>query len=163
MKVSSGQFPQTLIFPLNFVDPSISWPPPDPDRIPRKTRNVDQSQGFTYSSSISSNEDYIKAFRQRQQEDFKRFTKETSTITRRRLSHEPYEIHENGKETFLQHSMSSGKAGEEVWRNTDGDRLDDFGVDENAELYDEDEIPAAAFLKHQEKALFNNSTKQSAS
>lgn len=59
--------------------------------------------------------------------------------------------------------MSSSKAGEEVWRNTDGDRLDDFGVDENAELYDEDEIPVAAFLKHHKKALFNDSTKKSAS
>lgn len=163
MKVPFDQRSHAPLFPLSYADSSISWPPPDPDRIRRTTRKPDQIQGFTYPSSTLSSEGYIEAFRQRQQEDLKRFTKETPTITRRKPFHDPYRIHDNGKEPFLQRSTSTSKPGGEAWRNFDGDRLDDFGVDENTELYDEDEIPVAAFLKHQKKSLSNDYGKESAS
>lgn len=44
-------------------------------------------------------------------------------------------------------SGGSSDGGEEGWRNSDGDRLRDFGVDEDAEFYDEDDIPLAELLK----------------
>ena len=31
--------------------------------------------------------------------------------------------------------------GEEAWRNAEGERLDDFGVDEEVEFYDEEDVP----------------------
>lgn len=34
-------------------------------------------------------------------------------------------------------------AGEESWRNNEGERLSDFGVDEVADFYDEDHVPLA--------------------
>ena len=37
--------------------------------------------------------------------------------------------------------------GEEAWRNSEGERLNDFGVDEDAEFYDEDEVPLAQLVK----------------
>ena len=48
-------------------------------------------------------------------------------------------------------STSSGplEVGEEIWRDTAGDRLDDFGVDENVEFYDEDQMPLARFMERQ--------------
>lgn len=48
-------------------------------------------------------------------------------------------------------STSSGTfdVGEEIWRDSAGDRLDDFGVDENVEFYDEDQMPLARFMERQ--------------
>lgn len=37
--------------------------------------------------------------------------------------------------------------GEEGWRNSEGERLADFGVDEDIEFYDEDDLPLAELLK----------------
>jgi len=37
--------------------------------------------------------------------------------------------------------------GEEGWRNGEGDRLRDFGVDEEIEFYDEDDIPLATLIQ----------------
>ena len=37
--------------------------------------------------------------------------------------------------------------GEEEWRDSEGDRLDDFGVDEQVEFYDEDDVPLAVLLQ----------------
>jgi hypothetical protein len=37
--------------------------------------------------------------------------------------------------------------GEETWRNREGERLKDFGLDEETEFYDEDEVPLAQLLR----------------
>ena len=37
--------------------------------------------------------------------------------------------------------------GEEAWRNKEGERLADFGVDEVAEFYDEDDLPLAEIIR----------------
>lgn len=52
------------------------------------------------------------------------------------------------------HSASSGPVdvGEELWRDSAGDGLDDFGVDENVEFYDEDLMPLARFMERQDSA-----------
>ena len=42
-------------------------------------------------------------------------------------------------------------AGEEGWRNREGERLGDFGVDEVAEFYDEDDMPLAEILRRKRK------------
>lgn len=39
-------------------------------------------------------------------------------------------------------------AGEEGWRNKEGERLNDFGVDEVADFYDEDDAPLADFVRN---------------
>ena len=33
------------------------------------------------------------------------------------------------------------------WKDSDGDRLEDFGVDEEIDFYDEDDIPLSELLK----------------
>ncbi len=40
-------------------------------------------------------------------------------------------------------------AGEEGWRNKEGERLGDFGVDEVADFYDEDDLPLAEIIRKQ--------------
>jgi len=44
--------------------------------------------------------------------------------------------------------------GEESWRNSEGERLKDFGVDEDVEFYDEqeDDIPLSELLARRQAA-----------
>ena len=37
--------------------------------------------------------------------------------------------------------------GEEGWRNSEGERLRDFGVEEDVEFYDEEDIPLAILMQ----------------
>jgi len=37
--------------------------------------------------------------------------------------------------------------GEEAWQDSEGDRLKDFGVDEEADFYDEDDLPLTEVLR----------------
>lgn len=38
-------------------------------------------------------------------------------------------------------------AGEEAWKNSEGERLRDFGVDEEIEFYDEEDIPLGILMQ----------------
>lgn len=40
--------------------------------------------------------------------------------------------------------------GEEAWRNREGERLADFGVDEEADFYDEDDVPLAELIRRRQ-------------
>lgn len=122
----------------------------------------------------------MAAFRQRQQEDLARRAGVTNDdgaagIRRRRKFHERYknnkssqtkvesedEIVEDSEgneiEDDEQHSGSEVNdhididEGEEAWRNAEGERLDDFGVDEEVEFYDEEDVPLSV-LKERIKA-----------
>jgi len=42
--------------------------------------------------------------------------------------------------------------GEESWRNSEGERLKDFGVDEDAEFYDEDDVPLGELMRRKNLA-----------
>ena len=54
---------------------------------------------------------------------------------------------EAGSSYDEQPSAGPVEEGEESWRNSEGERLKDFGVDEDAEFYDEDDIPLAELLR----------------
>lgn len=45
-------------------------------------------------------------------------------------------------------SVEGNESGEEGWRNSEGERLKDFGVDEDVEFYDEqgDDLPLSQLL-----------------
>lgn len=40
--------------------------------------------------------------------------------------------------------------GEEAWRNKEGERLADFGVDESVDFYDEDDVPLAELIRRRQ-------------
>lgn len=40
--------------------------------------------------------------------------------------------------------------GEESWRNSEGERLADFGVDEDVEFYDEDDLPLSEIMRRRQ-------------
>ncbi|KAE8552267.1 hypothetical protein EYB25_006161 [Talaromyces marneffei] len=159
-----------LEFEVNeFEDPNLSWPPPDPDRIPRKSRPILSSTDPFTIPHFDSPADEMAAFRMRQQGDLARRAglsdDSTAGIRRRRKFHERYksnkssqtkteleeEIAEDseGNEVGEDEQHSSSEVidhidvdeGEEAWRNAEGERLDDFGVDEDVEFYDEEDVP----------------------
>jgi palmitoyltransferase len=116
--------------------------------MPRTARSFDLKDALEHS--ISQNDGFdIKAFRRRQLEDLKRFNQNESSIRKRQVFHKRYETVSNGHalEPASKSELSGDEEGEEAWRNSEGDRLADFGVDEETEFYDEEDIPLAELLK----------------
>ena len=98
--------------------------------MPRPKNRLPSEQPFVYSEDMSTNESNVYAFRRRQQEDLKRYDQGATTLI------PPQTL--NGK---------YGRKGGEGWRDSEGDRLEDFGVDEDAECYDEDDLPLTELLR----------------
>lgn len=132
------------------TESSLSWPPPDPDRMRRSNNRTNFSEPFTHEESVSPNH-AIYAFRQRQLEDMKRFDQGAPTTTRQRQFPGRFGSTDQGLSKFAPKSRESNdysSSGEVGWRDSEGDRLDDFGVDEAIEFYDDDDdIPLAELLK----------------
>jgi palmitoyltransferase len=149
--------------PNLYLDPNLSWPPPDPDRIPRRLHPINPATDPFTIPRFSSTSDEIEAFRQRQEEDMaRRGLDDTATIRRRKKFHERHdsrrragqkeiEDEEEEEEDRLEDDNEDYNSdaydyievdeGEEAWRDSDGQRLGDYGVDEDVEFYDEDEVP----------------------
>ncbi|KAA6406390.1 MAG: palmitoyltransferase pfa4 [Lasallia pustulata] len=142
-----------LEFEVNgFEDPSVVWPPPDPDRIPRRLRPVNPQDAFTHGHYPTSKEEQIDSFRRRQERDIARIRVPHSQVQRRRPFHERYS-HAEELDAVERGTESDGRRsseGEEGWRNSEGDRLQDFGVDEDADFYDEDNVPLAELLRRRQ-------------
>lgn len=125
-----------LDFPTNgFEDDSKPWPPPDPDRIPRAQKP--SGNPFNFDSELISDHERVEAFRNRQDADLQRrqaghfVERRTPFATRlERRNRSPRPLEGESEDTDSQGS------GEEAWRSPDGDRLKDFGVDEEIEFYD---------------------------
>ncbi|KAG9821548.1 zf-DHHC-domain-containing protein, partial [Aureobasidium melanogenum] len=151
--------------------PGTTWPPPDPDRMFRiapTERAFDPSNAFTHS--MDPEEVY-----KRQQADRMRPSPatDTSELRRRQPFHVRYDkknVQKRPDEDYAYGTdyESDGEEqeqeaydwqpkpgeGEEGWRNSEGERLNDFGVDEDVEFYDEDEVPLGELMKR--KNLANN-------
>ncbi|KAI4754608.1 zf-DHHC-domain-containing protein [Aureobasidium sp. EXF-3400] len=151
--------------------PGTTWPPPDPDRMFRiapTERAFDPSNAFTHS--MDPEEVY-----KRQQADRMRPSPatDTSELRRRQPFHVRYDkknVQKRPNEDYAygtdyesdreeqEHEADDWQPkpgeGEEGWRNSEGERLNDFGVDEDIEFYDEDEVPLSELMKR--KNLANN-------
>ncbi|KAK2737631.1 Palmitoyltransferase [Onygenales sp. PD_40] len=139
-----------LEFEVNgFEENTLSWPPPDPDRMNKLAPQINLEEAFTYQRQYHSQREEIEAFKTRQDEDIRR-RQTGSEIERRRPFHERYAHYaEIAGDSDLSESERGGNSdsGEEGWRDSEGDRLGDFGVDEEVEFYDEDDIPLAELLR----------------
>ncbi|KAJ6129521.1 Palmitoyltransferase pfa4 [Penicillium capsulatum] len=129
-----------------FEDPSISWPPPDPDRIPLPTRKPQDHVDQPYASA----RDQVEAFQRRQAYDVLR-PRPFADIQRRKRFHDRFDAEaSSGSDGEGQSEPRYGEEsdeGEESWRNAEGERLRDFGVDEDVEFYDEDDVPLGVLLE----------------
>jgi palmitoyltransferase len=169
-------------YPTNeFEDADVTWPPPDPDRsYRRRTGNTEDTGAFTYQDSTLSPGDTLEAFRARQAEDQVRKRKPFMQRMEQRLEKEKggqiqgwlagnarngdvdldedaFEYGDDASEENEDEQRKYGDGegeGEEGWRNSEGERLQDFGVDEDVEFYDEqeDEIPLAELLARRQAA-----------
>ena len=141
-----------------FEELSKTWPPPDPDRIPRLQRQPHPSEAFTYQRRPLSDYEEIEAFKRRQEEDVRRRSPDVE-LRRRKPFHNRYE---NGPRPELEvadpdtdadeseldlGSDTGSESGEEGWRDPGGNRLSDYGVDEALEFYDEDDIPLSELIR----------------
>jgi palmitoyltransferase len=115
--------------------------------MPRKVDSIQTTSPFTHDMSAGSNEEQLAAFRKRQEEDLKRHDTGARQISRRQPFHLRYgDLASNEQTEPNQVAHSESTSGEEAWRNSEGERLEDFGVDEVAEFYDEDDLPLAQLL-----------------
>jgi palmitoyltransferase len=140
-----------LEFEVNgFDEPTRSWPPPDPDRIPRFNRAQDPSHAFVYPQTALSDYDEREAFKKRQEDDLKR-RGGNGVIIRRKPFHARHANktadQQNDGDMDDDGSDKQSNSGEEGWTSPEGERLRDYGVDEDAEFYDQDDIPLSELLR----------------
>lgn len=112
----------------------------------RPPRNIDMP---TYATI----QDEIDAFNRRKQEDIKRF-QHNASLQRRKPFHHRYkkdEYVQSGSDESELGSEDESDEGEESWRNAEGERLRDFGVDEEAEFYDEEDIPLGVLIQRRKE------------
>jgi len=141
-----------------FEDEGTQWPPVDPDKLPRSPPQVRNEQGG--NAFIHGDDDEVQAFKKRQEEDYKRWetmrandprtgsklrSSAAATLSEGEGSTEDED--EDGEE------WEEGMDGEFGWTNSDGDRLRDYGVDEEAEMIVEDEIPLGELLRRRRAVL----------
>ncbi|KAF4170648.1 hypothetical protein CNMCM8694_004513 [Aspergillus lentulus] len=137
-----------LEFEVNgFEDPNLSWPPPDPDRIPLPAKREDMTAAI--AAADASYHRAVQARNMQRSNDASHSG--GGHIQRRKRFHDRF----NENKTKVQDSESESDTsddgevqdGEEGWKNSEGDRLRDFGVDEEAEFYDEEDIPLGILIQ----------------
>lgn len=111
-----------------FEDASKTWPPPDPEKVPRASRIFQESER-EYGTQLEE----MEAFKKRQQKDYQRWGQGELADD------------ENGEEYSSE--SEQGDDGKKGWTNSEGDRLRDFGVDEDADVLAEDDIPLGELLR----------------
>lgn len=150
-----------------FEDEGTVWPPPDPDRMPRIVRKFDPKEALLHDNNYEtySNEE-IENFKRRQQADMARYGPAAEGLQRRKPFYQRQweqsrgvDVHEDHDEYGDEEYAEEGELGEEGWRNREGDRLRDFGVDEDIDFYDqnihyedEDNVPLAELIKRRKAA-----------
>lgn len=102
--------------------------------MPRQVSKAQATDGFMFNDTNSTTDQQIDAFRKRQQKDLKRF--EINSSDARRRIFDTQTRHDQHK--LLGHE----------WRDAEGERLDDFGVDEEVDFY-EDDIPLREIMQRQ--------------
>ncbi|KAL5336868.1 DHHC palmitoyltransferase-domain-containing protein [Aspergillus crustosus] len=127
----------------DFEDASVSWPPPDPDRIPMPSR--ERQNQFTYETAETTGHFEVAAFNKRQAADLRR--RRAGDVERRKPFHARFDESGSGSSDRSSDASDDSDNGEESWRNSEGERLRDFGVDEEAEFYDEEDIPLAILMQ----------------
>ena len=167
LKVENG-----LEFEHNEIDsPNKPWPPPDPDRLFRVPRHNPLAEGNGFTQPID-----LDSFHDRQQADLARYEdadgeyvvrrrpfherlEEMQRVERQREAYDPGETaietdeesegsgSESESDVVDRRKKNDDNGGEEGWRTKEGERLADFGVDEVADFYDEDDLPLAEIMR----------------
>lgn len=129
-----------------FEDEGMVWPPLDPEKMYRASRPpIPKMEVKTYGTA----EEEKEAFRRRQEDDF----------ARRGISVKDEEVPEDEEDDEDENDsgFEEGTRGDAGWRNSDGERLRDFGVDEETEEIDEDDddIPLGELLRRRKGRMYD--------
>jgi len=119
-----------------FEDEDKVWPPLDPDKMPRVGRATGEEEPVREYGSIGEE---VEAFKNRQKKDYERWIANKGVDGNNESDYDELEEYESEYE--------EGMDGEEGWTNSDGDRLRDYGVDEEAEVLADDDIPLRELLR----------------
>lgn len=129
------------------------WPPLDPEKIRRAARAWPAARR-DYEAELMELELELDANPDQQKEAFK--ARQDADLRRRKLLDE---LEEHGNETGYPDdgyddeddnadaAHSSAFAGGKEWTNSDGERLWDYGVDEDTETGADDDVPLAELLR----------------
>jgi palmitoyltransferase len=135
-----------------FEDAGTAWPPPDPDRMPKNSQITPTTPFMHQDDGLSTSQQEIQAFRERQEADYQRYG---GTTSRPLDSIKPTVVGKDEEGNYFiegedgqrySEEYEEGLDGEAGWTNSDGDRLRDYGVDEEEED-DEDDIPLGELLR----------------
>lgn len=150
-----------------FNDREGMWPPPDPDKTRRGAKwpgAADALEAEKVDDKWQDPREQMAAFRARQDMDLRRRTGQSGVIAELGADEELADLeydYVDGDSTsgYSDEESSSGELegrgravfeqgvdGEPGWTNSEGDRLRDFGVDEDAEDDDED-VPLGELLR----------------
>ena len=109
----------------------------------------DREEAFTQHGSELTGQESIEAFRRRQQADIQRWKAPEPYVQRRKPFAKRLETMAGDNEEYssdgTDNDESMSDSGEEGWKNSEGERLGDFGVDEDAEFYDEN-VPLSELI-----------------
>ena len=135
------------------------WPPPDPEKLrrarygwPGAADRIAADQAARYDPR--EGQDAKLAFAQRQAADLRRRQAQTASLLAELEEVEDlYDIEDYGNDEYYEEGMD----GEPGWTNSDGDRLRDYGVDEEVEqeeliALDEDDVPLATLIRKRKNA-----------
>ena len=116
--------------------------------MPRRIRSLDAEDAFTYRDDIDSSHIDIQSFKRRQQEDYRRFKGNDIDLAKRKSFNERYNTLRPDSTTIYRKESNENPImqGEEAWENSEGERLEDFGVDQDVEFYDEDNVALSQLL-----------------
>ena len=112
--------------------------------MPRKARSVDEAGAFVQDSGEQDDVERVRAFRGRQEADLLRFRSSAGIASRRRSSNE--DDSRVASETGHEEDHRAATPRRMQWRNAGDDSLEDYGVDEAAEIYDKDDMPLSRLL-----------------
>lgn len=148
-----------------FNDREGMWPPPDPDKLGRRAGCVGVETYKVEEKVYGSVEEERDAFRRRQELDLRRWKKngkggDSDSDGNKDGDRDPEENeNESGNEDEDEEDVSEyeeGLDGEEGWTNSEGDRLRDYGVDEEADILDDDDIPLGELIRRRKARDFES-------
>ncbi|MCJ1279037.1 Palmitoyltransferase [Puttea exsequens] len=130
-----------------FEDANLTWPPPDPDRMTRSNIQI-SCIGATLDDDSSTDPDRMTAFHQRQVEDLRRLRCNPSALR----SRQPVSSRRNSeqkKSATTSTGFEESSHSRNVWRNSEGETLGDFGVEEDIE--NDENVPLVELLRRRHR------------
>lgn len=124
------------------------WPPPDPDKVRRSAQGGWPSARDPESIRVpryGSKEEELEAFKTRQEADLQRWQGQRSQLMAELEEVDDYDLIDDESDE----GYEQGVDGEPGWANADGERLQDFGVDEDEDMTDDadEDVPLGELLR----------------